>query len=155
MPRSRSWRWRPGLALALVLALHGIAAAGTVEIITSEDHPGVSMDRSRIRAIFSVRLRQWPDGSPVRVFVLPDGDPLHLRFCREQLGTFPYVLRASWDRLVYTGTGIAPEIVSSEREMRERVASTRGAIGYISAPEATGALRASPPFIQIAKREKQ
>lgn len=155
MSRNRSRRWWPGLALALVLALHGAAAAGSVEIITSGDHPGVSMDRSWIRAIFSARLRQWPDGSPVRVFVLPDGDPVHLRFCRELLGTFPYVLRASWDRLVYTGTGIAPEIVSSEREMRERVASTRGAIGYISAPETTGALRANPPLIQIAQREKQ
>jgi hypothetical protein len=69
------------------------------------------------------------------VFVLPDGDPLHVEFCREQLGTFPYVLRATWDRLVYTGTGIAPEVVANEKEMRRRVAMTRGAIGYVSTPD--------------------
>lgn len=88
-----------------------------------------------VRAIFAIRLREWPDGVPVRVFVLPDSDPLHVEFCREQLGTFPYVLRASWDRLVYTGTGIAPEVVPNEKEMRRRVAMTRGAIGYVSSPD--------------------
>ena len=115
-----------------MLAWSAVVEAGSVEIITSRDHAGRALDRAMVRAIFSVRLREWDDGIPVRVFVLPDGDPLHLEFCREQLGTFPYVLRASWDRLVYTGTGIAPEVVPNEREMRRRVAMTRGAIGYVS-----------------------
>jgi hypothetical protein len=116
----------------LMLSCCGGVEAGSVEIITNADHPDGVLDRAMVRAIFSVRLREWPDGVPVRVFVLPDGDPLHAAFCREQLGTFPYVLRGSWDRMVYTGTGIAPEVVPNEREMRRRVAMTRGAIGYAS-----------------------
>ena len=122
--------------LLLSIAFCGTARAGSVQIITSGGHADGALDRATVRAIFTVRVREWPDGVPVRVFVLPDSDPLHVEFCREQLGTFPYVLRASWDRLVYTGTGIAPEVVPNEKEMRRRVAMTRGAIGYVSTPDA-------------------
>jgi hypothetical protein len=121
--------------LLALIAWCGAVGAGSVGIITSGERADRALDRAMVRAIFTVRLREWPDGSPVRVFVLPDSDPLHVEFCREQLGTFPYVLRASWDRLVYTGTGIAPEVVPNEREMRRRVAMTRGAIGYVSISE--------------------
>lgn len=125
----------------MMLACSTVVRAGSVEIIISRDHANRAPDRAMVRAIFAVRLREWPDGVPVRVFVLPDSDPLHVEFCREQLGTFPYVLRASWDRLVYTGTGIAPEVVANEKEMRQRVTATRGAIGYVSIPDrAPGAL---------------
>jgi hypothetical protein len=123
------------LALLALMAWCSAVAAGSVEVITNDDHAGRAMDRATVRAMFAARLREWPDGAPVRVFVLADNDPLHVEFCRSQLGTFPYVLRASWDRLVYTGTGIAPEVVANEKEMRRRVAMTRGAIGYASKPD--------------------
>lgn len=119
----------------LLLSALSSAWAGPVEVITNKGQADGALDRQMVRALFTLRLRQWPDGSQVRVFVLPDANPLHVDFCRNQLGTFPYVLRASWDRLVFTGTGIAPEIVANEKQMRERVAATPGAIGYVSGPE--------------------
>ncbi len=45
---------------------------------------------------------------------------------------YSYVLRAAWDRMVFTGTGLAPTVVRSEEEMRRRVRETPGAIGYVS-----------------------
>jgi len=66
------------------------------------------------------------------------------QFCREQLGTFPYVMRATWDRIVFTGTGLAPTVVGSEREMRERVRTTPGAVGYIRSAERSELLPAQP-----------
>lgn len=144
---------RQVISLCVALLVGGIelAWAGPVTVITSKGNAAAPLDRQMVRAIFTLRLRQWPDGSPVRVFVLPDANPLHVEFCRNQLGTFPYVLRASWDRLVFTGTGIAPEVVSSEKQMRERVAATPGAIGYVSAPEATAPNRFSQgPAINLA-----
>lgn len=132
------------LVTTLLMAVLSSAWAGPVEVIThNKAQVEGPLDRQMVRALFTLRLRQWPDGSPVRVFVLPDANPLHVEFCRNQLGTFPYVLRASWDRLVFTGTGIAPEIVANEKQMRERVASTPGAIGYVSGPESMGPTRTS------------
>lgn len=144
------WRGSAAFLLTLVLLLAGVTRAPAeppaVEIITSADRSGVAVDRGLLRAAFTMRIRQWPDGRPLRVFVLPDGHPLHDRFCRERLGTYPYVLRNAWDRLVYTGTGFAPITVSSEEEMRRRVQATPGAIGYISSPprEARDGMKGAP-----------
>lgn len=128
-------------AVCLALALSGAAWAGPAVVITDPQHNDKPLDRATVRAIFSGRLRQWPDGQPIRAYVLPDNSPLHVQFCREVLGTYPYLLRGSWDRLVFTGTGVAPEVVRSESEMRQKVERTPGAIGYASAPEP-----ASPPL---------
>jgi ABC-type phosphate transport system substrate-binding protein len=118
-------------ALLSLLCAPFSAFAGTVQIIVNPDEANTPIDRTLLRAMFAMRLRQWADGTPVHVFVLPDHDEATALFCREQLGTYPYVMRSTWDRLVFTGTGLAPTVVGSEQEMRERVRSTPGAIGYV------------------------
>jgi ABC-type phosphate transport system substrate-binding protein len=103
----------------------------SVDVIVSPSLTSTKLDRSLLRAVFTMRLRQWPDGSAIRVFVLPDSDPLSDQFYRERLGMYSYVLRRAWDRMVFTGTGLAPTVVQTEKEMLERVRSTPGAIGYV------------------------
>jgi hypothetical protein len=125
------------LVAPLILLLLSIGAsqelrAQSVEIVVNPDIASVQLDRDLLRAVFTMRLRSWPNGAPVRVFVLPDTDPVSDRFYREQLGMYSYVLRSAWDRMVYTGTGLAPTVVRSEEEMRQRVLATPGAIGYVS-----------------------
>lgn len=88
-----------------------------------------------------MRLRTWPDGRPIRVFVLEDHDPTHNRFAKTILSIFPYQLRRLWDRLVYSGTGQAPNTVGSQEEMRTRVATTPGAIGYLEKDQADASVR--------------
>jgi ABC-type phosphate transport system substrate-binding protein len=119
-------------ALALVLALFLTAfRADAVEVIANRDVATRSLSLSQARAIFGMRQPQWPDGKAVRVFVLADLNPVHAAFCKENLNLFPYQLRQSWDRLVYSGIGQAPTEVGSEDEMIVQVASTPGAIGYV------------------------
>jgi len=135
--------------MALLCAPLG-ARAGSVEVIVNPDHSSAAIDRNLLRAIFTMRLRQWPNGEPIQVFVMPDGSELSNQFCREQLGTFPYVMRATWDRIVFTGTGLAPTVVNSEREMRERVRSTPGAVGYVRSGEHSELLPAQPRILLAA-----
>ncbi len=98
-------------------------------------HPGVEQNRLKVdgvRALFTMRLRQWPDGRFVKVFVLSDRASLHREFSKQLLGVFPHQLRRAWDRMVFTGTGQAPTEVEDEEEMLYRVGSTPGAVGYVS-----------------------
>lgn len=147
---------RPLIRLAVLIALllslcapdHALAAA--VKIIVNPAQASIRIDRTLLRAIFTMRLRQWPDGTPVRVFVLPDRDEATALFCREQLGTYPYVMRSTWDRMVFTGTGLAPTMVGSEREMRERVQSTPGAIGYVRAVDTSDRGGFTTPLLMAA-----
>jgi hypothetical protein len=124
-------------AIAALAAVIGFGAqpAGADDgpetvVIVHPDRSAYDPDRRQLRALFTMRVTVWPDGKPARVFVLPDRSALHDRFCRERLGTYPYVLRSVWDRKIYTGVGLAPIEVRSEAEMQQKVLSTPGAIGY-------------------------
>ncbi len=122
------------LLLILVYGPITVSASQTESSVEAVVHSGVSvshLSRNSLRAIFSMRQKTWPDGLPVRVYVLPDDAPLHNLFAKEKLNIFPYQLRSGWDRLIFSGTGQAPFLVNSEDEMLARVASTPGAIGYL------------------------
>jgi hypothetical protein len=130
------------VGILVLLACAATAAAADpwpqAGVLRHPDHAAAPLDRTFLRAVFTMRLREWPDGTPIRVFVLGDDSPLHDRFSREQLGTYPYVLRSIWDRLVFTGTGTAPTVLATEEEMWQRVRSTPGAIGYVRLTEGRG-----------------
>lgn len=104
--------------------------AETPQLIVNAANAEKSLTRNTLRAIFSMRVHRWPDGTPVRVFVLPDAHPTHRSFAREVLSLFPHQLRRSWDRYVYSGIGTAPIEVISEKDMIHKVATIPGGIGY-------------------------
>lgn len=89
------------------------------------------LSRADLREIFFGRQTQWPDGSSLRVFVLPDKHPVHIRFSKEILGIYPYQLRSAWDRMVFSGTGTPPVTVESLEEMQIQLHKMPGAIGYV------------------------
>jgi ABC-type phosphate transport system substrate-binding protein len=124
---------KPFLQRLLALILISLApASSAVELI---GHPGIAqadLPRSTVRSIFTMRMTSWPNGLPIRVFVLGDKDDLHAAFSKRVLGVFPHQLRRAWNRQIFSGTGQAPEKVANEQEMLDRVIQTPGAIGYIS-----------------------
>lgn len=118
------------LLVAILTAWQSVPA-GAVEVIA---HPSVASARLSLvqaKALFSMRQTRWPDGTRVWVFVLPDAHPTHSAFSKGVLNLYPYQLRQTWDRQVYSGTGQAPIEVATEEEMLNRVANTPGAIGYV------------------------
>lgn len=124
-----------GLFLFILLSiLNSMNIVRGAELIAVVVNPGSSeqtISKNALRAIFGMRLQVWPDGNPVKVFVLPDDHPVHISFSKEVVNVFPYQLRAAWDRLVFSGTGQAPIEVPTEEEMRTKVAAMPGAIGYL------------------------
>ena len=117
--------------ICLLLFSTPTIASGETKLIVPLGSDVESLSTSSMRAIFSMRLTQWPDGSPIVVFVLPDKSPNHRLFTQKVLSMFPHQLRRSWDRIQYSGTGMPPIEVQSSTEMVRRVSSTPGAIGYI------------------------
>lgn len=126
--------------LLLLLFLNNSAAAGDEDIVLAVN-PSIAQNhisRSFSRQIFSMKAKQWADGSPVVVFVLPDRNTQHLIFAKEILETFPYKLRSAWDRQVFSGTGQAPREVADIEQMRMNIANTPGAIGYLPKSKVDG-----------------
>ncbi|MBK1716574.1 hypothetical protein [Thiocystis violacea] len=116
--------------LACFVFLLGLASAGAQELIVNRSAGVESLTRNEARLYLTMRLKHWPDGTEVRLFVLPDNDALHQHFVNAILGLYPYQLRRVWDRQIFTGTGQAPILVNSREEMLRRVASTPGGLGY-------------------------
>jgi ABC-type phosphate transport system substrate-binding protein len=131
MAKAIHW-WRPLLLCCLFAALESPETALSQQVIVHPDVAVSAIDRTRARLIFTMRVNQWRDKQPVTVFVLPDDAALHQAFAKSALQVYPYQLRRTWDRQVFSGTGQAPLQVADEREMVERVRETAGAIGYIS-----------------------
>jgi hypothetical protein len=120
------------LVLLINLLLQPVVRAEPVFVFVNQaSSAAAALPKNALSAVFGMRLRTWPDGSPIKVFVLPSDHLVHIRFCKQVLRVFPHQLRTAWDRLVYSGTGQAPTEVGSEAEMREKLATTPGAIGYL------------------------
>lgn len=101
-------------------------------------HPSVTVNQltsAQLRGIYMMRQVIWPDGSPIRVFVLPSDHELHKQFARQKLQLFPYQLERGWQKLTYSGTGTPPTEVIDLTEMKLRLSTTPGAIGYIDSKE--------------------
>lgn len=119
------------LSLSLLAIGTEVRADGHYEIVINPSVKERILSSNTLRSIFSMHLKTWSNGTKVRVFVLSDDDQLHQIVSKEKLNVFPYQLRSTWDRLVFSGTGQAPIKVNSSEEMLDKVASTPGAIGYL------------------------
>lgn len=125
-------------AITLAVCLGAIVFAGiraqtgpVPVVVANPSVPDYSLSRDALRAIFAMRYTVWSDGSPIDVYVLPDNQEPHRKFCKMVLSIYPHNLRRVWDRLVFSGTGNSPNVVESQAEMRAAIASTPGAIGYL------------------------
>jgi hypothetical protein len=119
------------ISFALII---GAVHASAQELVVHRSTEIQSLSRNEARLYFTMRVKAWPNGALVKVFVLPDDHELHRIFAKSVLGLFPYQLRRVWDRQLFSGTGRAPTTVADEQEMLERIASTPGAIGYTNGP---------------------
>lgn len=123
---------RVALGVSLCLCLACFALPGrAIDIIANKGVAQNTVTLATARAIFGMRQSKWPDGTAIRVFVLPDDHTTHGALCKERLNLFPYQLRLSWDRLIYSGMAQAPSEVPNEEELLNKVATTPGAIGYV------------------------
>jgi len=117
------------LVLCILLWVPGPSQA--LQVIANPSTPVADLSMRELRAIYTMRLDRWEDGTEIQVFVLPQKHPSHQQFCKSVLQALPHQLQAVWYRLVYSGMGRAPTEVRDEQEMLERIRSTPGAIGYV------------------------
>ncbi|WP_236701213.1 hypothetical protein [Thalassomonas viridans] len=111
----------------------------SVEVIVNSSVPQKQLSASHLRRIFTVRHRQWANDLPIKVFVLAKNNATHKNFCLQKLEVFPYQLEKIWGKLLFSGLGEPPLVLTDEKEMIEMVRKTPGAIGYVdSLPQNSG-----------------
>lgn len=87
--------------------------------------------RNEVVLAFTGKLKRWGSGDPVVVYVLPREHPATQRFVFDILGITPSALEAA---IELDQSRAHPTLVrvQSELQMYRAVATTVGAIGYVS-----------------------
>lgn len=118
------------LTLSVFCTSTGVAASP--QIIVNQSVDTTALSRTDLRLLFAGRRQFWADGTKVTVFVLPANTDVHRNFCADLLAMYPYQLEHIWHQITYSGLGDSPIIVTNQRELVERVNTTKGAIGYVA-----------------------
>ena len=109
-----------------------------INVIVNSSVTVHTISRSELWRVYAMRTTVWPDKQPIVVYVLSTKSPTNQQFCKEVMKIFPYQLERIWNKLTFSGMGVAPIVVSSEQKMLEAVAKTPGAIGYV---QGSGAMK--------------
>ena len=119
------------LAGALALATPETSAADSVAVIAHPSVPEKELNKTKLLDIYSGDVKNWSDGRPVVVLDLkPTGDIKETFY--KFIGKSPSRMKSVWMKRMLSGEGDPPQAVESEAEMVRKVASTPGAIGFVS-----------------------
>lgn len=108
-----------------------VYAANEVQVISNPLSDTRSLSEDMLKRIYTMKLKIWPNGMPVKVFALPSSNRIHQAFVREMLNSNTYQLDRVWNRLAFSGRGSSPTVVSNIDELVQKVQTTPGAIGYV------------------------
>lgn len=125
---------------ALILVGAGLLMAPTAEA-TAQDHkiivnaanPVGSMSREEVAQAFMKRKGRWDDGTEIAPIDLGADSPVRDSFSTAVHERSPSAVRAFWQQQIFSGRGVPPVEVKTDREVVAFVASKPGAIGYVSA----------------------
>lgn len=119
------------LRLFLFVVIFISNAAFGVSVISHKSVDVKSLTTSQLRRIYTMRQLQWSSNVRIKVYVLSSNHLTHKNFCKENLRIFPYQLDRIWNKLTFSGLGVAPTVVKNQAELLRIVSTTPGAIGYI------------------------
>ena len=125
-------RWKAILAAALLLSSVYAGAAGIVVI----GNPGLSINSvtaAQVTEIFLGKMPTLKDGTQLTVIEHQDGESIKDDFYEKVVGKSSSQLKAYWAKVVFTGEGFPPKAYSGDKAVKEQVAATPGAIGYVDA----------------------
>jgi len=118
------------LLLALVVCC-STARAQDIVLVANKSVQVSALNDADLRAIFTGEKTRFADGSRALPVTLKGG-AAHEVFLRKHLGETPDEFRAQWRKAVFTGQGAMPKTFDSEAAVIQYVATTPGALGYVS-----------------------
>jgi len=122
--------------LTLVFVVFGSANAtgpqpATMPIIEGAN-PTTSLTYEDLRAIFTLVVSRWADGSRIVVVILSSDNELQRQFLFEYFGLTPARYNEIVESRVSSGRAKPPVIVNTESEMIRKVSGTVGSVGFTS-----------------------
>ena len=116
----------------LLLSFSVLCAAEGYAVIVNKANAVEKISSRDLKRIFLGEKTTWPHNKEkIRVAVFKKA-ALHKEFLRDILKKSPLQFSLHWKRILFTGTGSAPNIFNTDAEVKEFVKANPTAIGYIS-----------------------
>jgi ABC-type phosphate transport system substrate-binding protein len=123
------------LVIAILLCFAKNAFA-QVAVITNPSVEKNDITSGELLDFYSRDVRVWKNGDPVIVFDLKSKSEIKDTFYNF-LGKSTSRMKSIWMKKMLSGEGDPPEALETEEAMLEKVASTPGAIGFVSQSKVT------------------
>jgi ABC-type phosphate transport system substrate-binding protein len=127
--------------LLLALASLALAAAPAQAQVAVVAHPGVadaSVEPADLVGIYSLDQTRWSDGAAVVPF---DASTAAQDAFYGAIGQSSGQMKKVWLRKKLSGEGQPPATLGSDAEVLAKVASTPGAVGFVSAAAVDGSVK--------------
>lgn len=111
------------------------ALADDLVVVTSANSPIAGLTRNQVRNIFLGRTATLPDGQTATPIDQPETSPLRNTFYLEVTNRTASEAKAYWARLAFTGRGMPPLEAENSDDVKKKLNSIPGAIGYINKSE--------------------
>jgi ABC-type phosphate transport system substrate-binding protein len=125
-----------GLVTAFIVGIFLLfpctGGAEDVVIITNKSVSADSLNKEEVKNIFIGKKTRWDDNEKINFVTLPKSDETHRVFLKKFVKRTPAQYSRHWKKQIFTGKGKKPKSFQTEKGLLEYVASTKGAIGYIS-----------------------
>ena len=128
------------LILLFLVGSKAVQAQDVVVIVNS----GVAVSTissGDMKAIYKGEKTSWSDGSTIVALAQKKTQPATKLFLENKAGMSLVEYNKHWQQAVFTGAGTPPREFASDAEIVQAVASTPGAIGYVSSGTDTGAAK--------------
>ena len=121
--------------VALLFILSSFISTGAwaqrVVVITNADNVASEITKDQLQDFFFKRVRNWPDGKPVRFFDRQDNSSLRNKFLREYINRSARQIEQFWIGQKFNTGDSAPTQISSDSLMANLVSRFPGGIGYV------------------------
>lgn len=125
------------IAFAVIFTLLLTASSfSQIAVIANKNVDMVLNSSAQAKDVFTLEVQMSQNKLPIVVYNLKSGDVQALFYAA--LNKTSTELKKIWMKAQLSGEGKAPEGIDSEDAMVAKVASTPGAVGYVSEAKATG-----------------
>lgn len=146
----KQYQMRITVVTIFCLLFCGTGVLAQVAVIAHKSVPEDSIKKNELLDFYTGDIKKWSNGVPVVVLDLKlkcEAKNMFYKF----LGKSSSRMKSIWLKKMLSGEGDPPKSLKSEEEMLNKVASTPGAIGFVSQTKVS---REVKTLILIQKKKK-
>ncbi len=121
---------RKTILLIILLMLMTTILNAKIIIIINKGSDIKVLPKPAAKAIFMGELKSLKGIDELVVTIQSDTDS-HSGFLQEYIGSTSSDFKKHWEKMIYTGKAMEPEVMNSDQEVIDYVKANKGAIGYI------------------------